>query len=214
MNEEEAGSLPESFKFVAKTERMEFPEKRDLVDRYRHYSNEELEAILENSSDYQDVAVEAAREVALERGIDVSTIHPVKHAQTNRFFPGVKSPDRIEKLIKSIQRLFYFVAIIPLITATLSFTDGYPSLALVYGGIGVVWAVLSFLAVRRRRHQMVILMFLLIGFVLVLRYMTAGIPDGMRWVDWLVGGAGIFTLVYLMLFFQFLIRNLRRQERA
>ncbi len=186
---------------------MEFPGKAELIDRYQKYTDSELLAVLNHPKDYQDVAVEAAREVAEERGLEVAEATSQPGHPKAGIFPGFSSPEKAFKLIKSIQRLLYFIALIPLITAAMSFSDGYPSLALVYGGIAIVWAIIAFLAVRRKRHQMVMLLFLLFIFLPVLRYMTAGLPMDAKAVDWVVFGIIVLSVVYLLAYFKILIRD-------
>lgn len=186
---------------------MEFPEKTDLIDRYQKYTDEELFAILNHPKDYQDVAVEAAREVAEARGLEFEVAARESHDSKFRIFPTFSSAEKAMSLIKSIQRLLYFIALIPFITAAMSFTDGYPSLALVYAGIAIMWAVIAFLAVRRRRHQMVLLLFLLFIFLMVLRYMTAGLPVDAQIVDWVVFGIIFLAVVYLLVYFKILISD-------
>lgn len=186
---------------------MEFPGREELIDRYQKYSDEELLAVLKHAQDYQELAVEAAREVAESRGVDIASIQSQTHKHRPSIFPGFANAEKAMKLIKSIQRLFYFVALIPFITGALSFTDGYPSLALVYGGIAILWAVVAFLAVSRKRHQMVLLMFLLLIFMLVTRYMTAGFPPAVQTVDWVVYGIILVAILYLLVYFKILIRD-------
>jgi hypothetical protein len=186
---------------------MEFPAKAELVNRYRKYTDDELMNILNHPDDYQAVAVEAAREVAEARGVEVTSASARTPKRKASIFPVFSSPVKALKLVKSLQRLFYFVALIPFITGALSFADGYPSLALVYGGIAILWVVLAFLAVRRKRHQMVLLMFLLLLFMLVTRYMTAGFPPAVQTVDWVVFGIVLVALVYLLACFKILIRD-------
>lgn len=192
---------------------MEFPEKDELIARYQKYTDEELLAILKNPNDYQWVAVEAARKVASERGLEWAEL-PIDHpAGGFSIFPRLSNPENALKLIKSLQRLLYFVALIPLITAALSFTDGYPALAFVYGGIAVLWGVLAMLAVRRKRHQMVLLLFLLFIFMLVLRYVTAGLPVGFKLVDWVVAVIALGVLIYILLYFKILVRDYFTKDR-
>jgi len=186
---------------------MDFPEKEELVDRYQNYTDEELLAILQHPKDYQEAAVDAAREVAFERGIEWAEVPADSTKSGFAFFPRLSNPENALKLIKSLQRILYFVALIPLIAGALSYTDGYPTLAIAYGGIAVVWGVLAMLTVRRKRHQMVLLMFLLLVFLMVLRYITAGLPVDLKTVDWTVWGIAFVVLVYTLLYFKILVRD-------
>ena len=70
-----------------------------------------------------------------------------------------------------------------------------------------MWAIIAFLAVRRKRHQMVMLLFLLFIFLPVLRYMTAGLPMDAKAVDWVVFGIIVLSVVYLLAYFKILIRD-------
>lgn len=186
---------------------MDLPEKEELVTRYQNYTDEELLTILQHPKDYQEAAVDAARELAFERGIEWAEV-PAGPTKTGfAFFPRLSSPESALNLIKSLQRILYLVALVPLIAGALSYTDGYPTLAIAYGGIAIVWGVLSMLTVRRKRHQMVLLLFLLLGFMAVLRYITAGLPVGLKVVDWTVWGIAAVALVYILLYFKFLVRN-------
>jgi len=186
---------------------MDFPEKEELVTRYKNYSDEELLAILQHPKDYQEAAVDAAREVAFDRGLEWAEVPANNPKAGFAFFPPLSNPENALKLIKSLQRILYFVALIPLIAGALSYTDGYPTLALAYGGIAIVWGVLAMLTVRRKRHQMVLLMFLLLGFLMVLRYITAGLPVDMKTVDWTIWGIAFVVLVYTLLYFKILVRD-------
>ncbi|WP_163713126.1 hypothetical protein [Mangrovibacterium lignilyticum] len=186
---------------------MSFPGKEELIDRYQKYSDQELMEILQNPNDYQKNAVEAAREVAEDRGLDLSGSEINAPKSSSALFPGFSSPDIARKVIKSLQRVLYLVALVPLVTAALSFADGYPNLAIAYGFTAVLWGALSFLAVRRKRHQMVWLLFLLLSFLLILRYLTNGFPIDFRLVDWTVFAIALGVLIYVLLYFKVLIRN-------
>jgi len=191
---------------------MDFPGREELIDRYRAYSDDELLAILKYQKDYQDLAVEAAREVAGERGIEWEDLSVDQQPSAFSIFPQPANPESVIKLIKSLQRVLYFVALIPLITGALSFTDGYPSLALAYGATSVLWGLLAWLTVRRKRHQMVFLLFLLTIFMLVLRYITTGLPFGFKLVDWVVVAIALGLLIYVLLYFKILVRDYFRKN--
>ncbi|PTN10041.1 hypothetical protein [Mangrovibacterium marinum] len=189
---------------------MEFPEKAELIERYQKYTDQELLHILKHPEGYQDLALEVARELAHDRGLSPEEGKAAGASSRGGIFPRFTDAAKARNLIKSIQRLFYFVALIPFITGALSFADGYPSLALVYGGIAVLWAAVAFFAVQRKKHQMVLFQFLLLIFMLVTRYMTTGFPPAVQTVDWLIYGIILLSIVYLLVYFKILIRDYLR----
>lgn len=194
---------------------MDFPSKDELLVRYQEYSDEQILAILKRPKDYQRDAVEVAHSVALQRGLDLAILQShAKATKTPALFPSITTPEATRKLLKSIQRILYLVALIPLLTGALSFTDGYPSLAFAYGVLAVIWGALAFLSLKRRRHQMVLLLFLLVIFMVVLRYMTAGLPVQFGALDWTVTAIAFFMLLYLLSLYKFLIHAYASFQKA
>ncbi len=191
---------------------MDFPEKDELLSRYEEYTNEELLQILKNKSHYQNVAVEAAAEIARERGLNPEAISEESAPLRSRLFPEFNSAEACIKILKSVQRILYFVALIPLLTGALAFTDGYPSLGIAYVFTSVMWAGIVFLAVKRKRHRMTLLLFLLLVFLLMMRYMAAGLPVNTGLVDWVIGSLVLLLLIYLIAFFGRLIHNCGRHS--
>ncbi|WP_372776334.1 hypothetical protein [Mangrovibacterium sp.] len=185
---------------------MKYPEKDELLNRYENYSDDELLAILRNPGGYQEQAVEIARGIAEQRGLNVAAGISEDAGQRTSIFPHLSTPEKSMKLLRSLQRLLYFVALIPLITGALSFADGYPSLAIAYVSLALLWGAVAFMAVSRKKHTMVLLLFLLLGFMLVLRYITAGLPVAASVADWFIMVLAIVLLVYVLLYFKKLIR--------
>ena len=189
---------------------MDFPGKDDLMARYHGYADDELLQILRHPTDYQSTAIEAAHEVAEARGIDIPAVQVRDGKRKLSLFPLISSEEKVVKLIKSMQRLLYLIALIPLITAALSFADGYPALAVAYTLIALLWGACALLSVSRRKPTIVWLFFPLVACMLILRYMTAGWPVGLKTTDWLVAAIAFFLLVYLILYFKTLLQTVSR----
>lgn len=187
---------------------MKFPDKAELLERFSQYSDEEIRRILTHAKDYQQAAVEAAQEIARSRGLDLEVAVQGEKPSGFSIFPQMGNSQFAEKVARSIQRVLYMIALIPLGTAALSWVDGYPSLGIAYGLLAIVWAMAAFFALSRRKHQIVLFFFPLIAAMGILRYLTAGLPLHMTGIDWAVAAICLAVLIYLVLFYKTILKSI------
>jgi len=146
---------------------MEFPDKEGLKKRFGEYTDIQLLEILNNQNEYQELAVEAAKEIASERGLvyreqdlPAPGVHQA-HTYSRTLFPFLNSQEQEHKMLKSLITVLYLIALIPFVLAVLSYAGGYWQNSAVLGGFTVFWAVTTFGLDRKREAKIVYLHYFL-----------------------------------------------------
>lgn len=146
---------------------MEFPDKEGLKIRFGEYTDVQLLEILNNHNDYQELAVQAAKEIASERGLihrEQDLLAPGRHqahTYSRTFFPFLNSQEQERKMLKSLIMVLYMVSLIPFILAVLSYAGGYWRNSALLGGLTVIWAIATFGLDRKREARIVYLHYFL-----------------------------------------------------
>ena len=121
----------------------------DYQEKYKQLNDAEIKEILRLRKAYQPEAANAAIQEAIERGI----IHSEQDLFAPEFnqvkdksfsiFPQINKPDQKEKIISSIQRIFYITGIIPLLYGGLKIHHKELIAGLVFVIAGIVWIVFN-----------------------------------------------------------------------
>lgn len=155
---------------------MEFPDKESLRRRFENYTNDQLLDILKHPKDYQEAAIEAATELALERGLINSRydlagpeFRPAEASGT-KLFPVLNTPEQNRKLRSSLIRILALVTIFPVMYAILSFAGGNTQNVLLSGAFSLVWGSAVYLTSRTKNPVLTYVLFFLFyaGVVLAL----------------------------------------------
>jgi hypothetical protein len=153
------------------------PETRDhYYERYTNYSDQQIKEILKNHHDYQELAVTAAIKIAIEREIihsDQDLMAPEYQTRANHqktAFPEVSNAFQHNKIVRSIFRILFFVAAIPIIFGILKYAEGQLTMTYLGIGIGLIWLVLTFALLKTRKPAII---FIQIFFILPLSVFLA-----------------------------------------
>jgi len=129
----------------------------DFYERYITLTDIEILEILKRRKDYQDLAVDAAVKIAIERKL-ISTEQDLfspefETAGSNgtKLFPDVSNEYHRQRLIGSVFRFLYMMSFLPLVFGIMKYAEGQLLLSFLGVGIGVVWFILSFLLSRSRK---------------------------------------------------------------
>jgi hypothetical protein len=177
-----------------------------FYERYTGKTDNEILDILRHRSNYQEAAVSAAMQLAIERGL-ISSEHDLlspgfRQADPPRFrlFPPIANVQHSQRLIGSIFRLLYLLSLVPLIDALMSFVNGKTDRMLEAIAVGVFWAVLCFLF-RKTGHILLMgLMLVVLIFVLTLSSLWILGQAPVNLVDWLMALVGTILPAYLILY--------------
>jgi len=192
---------------------MEFPDKESLKERFEQYSDEQLIDILQNQQDYQELATETAREIAMNRGL----MHHLKERPNTELqnkkktcysiFPALNTPEQKEKVIKSLLRTFYLVTLFPLIYASLSYAAGNQINLLTFGGITILWVLFVY---QTGKTKQTIYVYALLGLLLAGLLLFTSLNQISflpRLPDMIICTLSFLLLLYLLLFLINLIKN-------
>jgi len=142
---------------------MQLPDKESLTARFDQYTDEQLMDVLRNRRDYQEQAVEIAIGIAVKRRLiydrqDLfsAEFNPIQ-TSSKKFFPLLHEKQSA-KMLTSILRINYLIAIVPLVFAVLNFAEG-KVLHIILWGIGaLVWTGLTMLIEKKQESRFVFLL--------------------------------------------------------
>lgn len=186
---------------------MKFPDKAELLERFGQYSDQQLLQMLRRPRDYQPSAIEAATDLARERGLEWTPDSAPDTKPVFSLFPHFRDAQQARKTAQSIQRLLFFVPLVPLLSAGLQWIDGFQLLAVASVLLALSWGLLTYFSFSRRRHQLVWLFFPLLALLLLLRFQSTGFPFQASLTDWLVVTIALIVLVYLLLFYKSTLKS-------
>ena len=194
---------------------MELPDKQSLRERYHDCDDQQLLHILTHRHDYQEQLIEVVKELIQERGLqDVDQLDG-NIAESRRahfhFFPVMEKSEQRQSLIASLTRLMYLISLFPLIETGLFWTSGDWDNVFHFGGVALLWLVVTFIQDRHKKPAMVWGQLGLVGLtVILLRVSRSTISFGIQWRDWIIGGMSLAVIVYLIIYlYQLLIAETR-----
>lgn len=177
-----------------------------FYERYSGQADDEILKILRSQKNYQEAAVAAAVKVALERNLihseqDLlsSEFHEIVHHRFSLFPPILNAYHR-KKLIGSIFRFIYLLALVPVIYGIMMYAEGKTGQMLGGFGVGILWAVLSFLFRKTGHLFLMVIMLLVLAFILMITSFRVIEQAHLNVLDLLVAVTGTVLPAYLLLY--------------
>ena len=190
---------------------MQFPDKESIKSQFEQYSDDQLIDILRNQQAYQKLAVEAAKEIALCRGLmqnqsDLPTTKPSnKKRKSHSIFPSLNTPEQEERMIQSLLRIFYLATLFPLIFAFLSYAAGNKTNLLTFGGVAILWILFVYQAGKTKQAVYIYALLFLLVTGPVLLFLMNQAPFPPRPIDLLIWILSFLLMLYLLLYAKSLI---------
>lgn len=185
----------------------------DFHEQYSTFTDERILEILKNHKDYQELAVDAAVEIAIERGLIYSKqdlLAPEYQISTTpklRLFPVLSSDFAHQKLIGSIFRFIFILSFMPVIYGFLSYGKGELNQAYLDAGVALTWFALSFLLKKTRKLILFIPLFfelLSVSVAVGLRIFGTG---SFRILDLVVLVIGTLLPIYMLTYLKILLQR-------
>ncbi|MDP2890616.1 MAG: hypothetical protein Q8P34_16840 [Bacteroidota bacterium] len=184
-----------------------------FYERYADYSDSQIKAILKNHRNYQEPAVGAAVKIAIERQLihtEQDLLGPEYQSAPSAglsVFPEITDAYQYKKVVASIFRVLFFMALIPIIFGALKYSEDQLNMTYIGAGIGIVWAILTFLLLKTERMLianiqiiLLILALFIIGYRLLLQP-TVQVTDLITLV------IGTLLSLYFLLYLKQLIKS-------
>lgn len=195
---------------------MKFPDTESLKMRFEKYSDDEIIEILKKKKLYQENAIHAAVQIALERGLinEEDDIYTEEFSHDSdmpfRIFPILNSEIQIKKVLTSLSRILYLTTIIPLIYCCLSYTDGETMKTLIFAAISIIWVSLVFGMERKHvtflGYFMIVFLIFVISYTIILTLQSSGF----KIIDWVILILSLSLSIYVILYMKFLIQHLKQ----
>jgi hypothetical protein len=190
----------------------------DFYDKYNNWSDDQIFEILKHHKDYQNLAVEAAIKIAIERQLinsERDLFSPeFQNVRSNRsiFFPEIPDDFQRQKLADSIFRFLYVMSFLPLIFGFLKYAEGKQYFTFIGAGTGIIWFLLSFLLNRTHKKVIFIPLFLIIFTISIAigRYLTSN--STFHFLDLVMLLIGTLLPVYLLLLLGRLIQSKSKSD--
>ena len=145
-----------------------------FYERYSGFSDGQIKEILRNHKNYQEPAVTAAVKIAIEREL----IHSEQDLLTPEYqsnssvglslYPEINNPYQYKKVVASIFRVLFFLALLPIVFGVLKYAEGKTNLTFMGIGIGLIWLIITYLFLKTEKMivaniQIIFLVFGLFG---------------------------------------------------
>ncbi len=182
-------------------------------ERYLSYTYIQIKEILENHKDYQEPAVTAAVQIAIERRLinseqdlfapefQSATPHGVK------IFPVITNSYYYKKTVASIFRVLFIVGIMPLIFGLMKYAEGKITMTITALIVGSVWLLLTFFLLRTKRIQIIFLQLILLVLTISSIAYSLIVQEVFHRVDMAILIIGFFISLYLLLYLKKLIQT-------
>lgn len=184
-----------------------------FYERYADFTDSQIKEILKNHSNYQESAVTAAVKIAIERGLihsEQDLLGPeyqLKPSVGLSIFPEITDAYQYRKVVASIFRVLFFVALIPIIFGALKYSEGQLNMTYIGAGLGIIWAILTFLLLKTEKMfianiQIVLILLALfgIGYSILLQ-------NTFQVTDLFVLVIGTMLALYFLLYLKHLFRS-------
>jgi hypothetical protein len=184
-----------------------------LYQRYSDYTDEQIFGILRKRWEYQDVAVETAVKIALDRKLINSTQDLLAPEYQNRkspkktLFPEINNTFHRNRLVNSIFRFLYLMTVLPLAYGIFSYGISEISQAMLGFGVGLIWFVLCLLLKKTKNNLVFIPLFLMLFGACFFSGYQIFQKEIFQLVDTLVLGVCTFLPLYLMFYLRKLMTN-------
>lgn len=183
----------------------------DFYELYTSFTDNEILDILKKRKDYQDLAVEAAIKIAIERKIIFSEqdlfspdFDSIK-SNVSIIFPEISNEYQRQRLISSIFRFIYVISFLPLVYGFLKYAEGQLLLAFLGIIIGVIWFILSIILSKTRKKFIFILLFIILIAISLFAGMQVIDNPSFHYLDLFVLIIGTILPAYLLLLLRRLI---------
>jgi len=190
----------------------ELSEQR-FAEKYLDYTDEQILEILRFNSDYQEIAVEAAVKIAIDRKLihskqDLLGPEFRKSISTKKtLFPTISNDYHRDRLIGSIFRLMFLITVLPIGYGILYYSKGEINQA-VYGlGIGLFWLFLCFIFRKTKQKLVLMLLFMLIIGVSSAIGFRIFSKEVLQIMDVIILVIGTLLMLYLLLYLKVLVRK-------
>lgn len=184
-----------------------------FYERYADFTDSQIKEILRNHRNYQESAVTAAVKIAIERGLihsEQDLLGPEYQSVPSAglsIFPEITDAYQYKKVVASIFRVLFFMALIPIIFGALKYSEGQLNMTYIGAGLGIIWAILTFLLLKTEKMfianiQIVLILLALfgIGYSILLQ-------NTFRVVDLFVLVIGTMLALYFLLYLKHLFRS-------
>lgn len=184
-----------------------------FYERYSDYSDSQIKAILKNHRNYQEPAVGAAVKIAIERQLihtEQDLLGPEYQSTLSAglsVFPEITDAYQYKKVVASIFRVLFFMALIPIIFGALKYSEGQLNMTYIGAGLGIIWAILTFLLLKTERMLIANIQILLILLALFGIGYSILLQDTFRIVDLIVLVIGTMLALYFLLYLKRLFRS-------
>ena len=142
--------------------------KMNLYERYSTYTDIQIVEILRKHKDYQETAVDAAVKIAIERKLinsEQDLLAPeYQNTKSSGFtlFPEINNEYHLQRLIGSIFRFLYLLALLPVIYGILNYAKGELNQTFLGIGVGLIWFFLAIVLNRTRNSFVFNFLFVLL----------------------------------------------------
>ena len=184
----------------------------DFYERYISLTDNELLDVLKRRNDYQDLAVEAAVKIAIERKLIFSEqdlllpeFESLK-SDVSKLFPTVSNKYHRQRLIGSIFRVLYIISLLPLVFGLMKYAEGQTLFSFIGLGLGLVWFTLSFFLSKSHRKLILIPLFVLLFSTSIYICLQILNKPTFHYFDLFVLFVGTVIPFYLLLFLRRLIK--------
>ena len=184
-----------------------------FYERYTDYTDSQIKAILKNHRNYQEPAIGAAVKIAIERQLihtEQDLLGPEYQSAPSAglsVFPEITDAYQYKKVIASIFRVLFFMALIPIIFGALKYSEDQLNMSYIGAGLGIIWVILTFFLLKTEKMfianiQIVLILLALfgIGYSILLQ-------DTFRIVDLIVLVIGTMLALYFILYLKHLFRS-------
>ena len=184
-----------------------------FYERYADFTDGQIKEILKNHRNYQESAVSAAVRIAIERKLihtEQDLLGPEYQSKPSAglsLFPEITNAYQYKKVVASIFRVLFFIALIPIIFAALKYSEGQLNMTFMGAGIGIIWAILTFILLKTEKMVVAnIQIFLLIFALFGIGYQIL-IQNTVQVTDLLILVIGTLLSLYFLLYLKQLIKS-------
>lgn len=184
-----------------------------FYERYADFTDGQIKAILKNHRNYQEPAVGAAVKIAIERQLihtEQDLLGPEYQSKPSAglsIFPEITDAYQYKKVVASIFRILFFMALIPIIFGALKYSEDQLNMTYIGAGFGIVWAILTFFLLKTERMLIANIQIVLILFALFGIGYSMLLQNTFRIVDLIVLVIGTMLALYFLLYLKHLFRS-------